>query len=76
MFAMSDLQARLDECGRGKRTEIARACQISPQAVYQWDEVPPAHVLTVERITGIPRSEIRPDIYPPEPVATSPREAA
>lgn len=43
---------------------IARPLGITPQAVSQWDEVPPMRVLAVERITGIPREELRPDLYP------------
>jgi hypothetical protein len=29
--------------------------------------IPAEHVLNFERITGIPRSDLRPDIYPPNP---------
>ena len=51
---------------RGRTTAVATECGISSQAVSQWDRVPAEHVLTVERITGAPRHEIRPDIYPKE----------
>jgi DNA-binding transcriptional regulator YdaS (Cro superfamily) len=37
---------------------------ISPQAVSQWKRVPSERVLDVERVTGISRSELRPDLYP------------
>jgi DNA-binding transcriptional regulator YdaS (Cro superfamily) len=51
----------------GGNTGLARALgKITPQAVSQWLRVPVGRVLEVERITGIPRSELRPDIYPPE----------
>lgn len=40
---------------------------ISSQAVSQWAEVPPRRVLVVEKITGISRHELRPDIYGPAP---------
>ena len=43
---------------------IARPLGISEQAVSQWDEVPPLRVLAVERVTGVPRHELRPDLYP------------
>lgn len=37
--------------------------RITPQAVSQWRVVPPARVLVVEKISGISRHELRPDIY-------------
>lgn len=43
-----------------------RAEPITPQAVSQWKVVPPGRVIDVERISGIPRRELRPDIYPDE----------
>jgi DNA-binding transcriptional regulator YdaS (Cro superfamily) len=47
---------------------LATKLGITPQALSQWDRVPPLRVLDVERITGVPRHELRPDIYPtPEP---------
>jgi DNA-binding transcriptional regulator YdaS (Cro superfamily) len=36
---------------------------ISSQAVSQWKKVPPDRVLDVERITGISRHELRPDVF-------------
>ena len=61
--------------GAGGVTALAGPLGISAQAISQWDEVPPLRVLAVERATGIPRSELRPDLYPPEP-APEPLEAA
>ena len=37
---------------------------ISIQAISQWAEVPPLRVLAVERLSGVPRHELRPDLYP------------
>lgn len=37
--------------------------RITPQAVSQWDQVPAKRVLVVERITGVSRHDLRPDIY-------------
>jgi DNA-binding transcriptional regulator YdaS (Cro superfamily) len=45
---------------------LAADLGISHGAVSQWVQVPVERVLEVERITGIPRHELRPDIYPPE----------
>lgn len=43
---------------------LAEKLAISPQALSQWKRVPPLRVIEVERITGVPRHELRPDIYP------------
>lgn len=50
----------------GGPTALAHAISgdITPQAVVQWKQVPVLRVLEVERVTGIPRHELRPDIYP------------
>lgn len=51
-----------EAAGGGSR--LARALGLTRQAVYQWDSIPPDHVLRVEEITGVPRSRLRPDLYP------------
>lgn len=49
----------------GSASELAKRLQISAQALSQWEDVvPPDRVLDVERITGIPRHELNPKIYP------------
>ena len=48
-----------------KPTHLARELGITHGAVFQWDRVPAERVIDVERITGIPREELRPDLYPP-----------
>ena len=47
----------------GSASELARQLGIKPSAVAQWDEVPPKRVLDVERLSGISRYELRPDIF-------------
>lgn len=37
---------------------------ITPQAISQWRRVPVERVLDVERVTGVSRCALRPDIYP------------
>ncbi len=61
---MMDIQNELGK-ERGLRIRIAQECKITHGAVYQWRSVPPEHVLTVERMTGIPRTKLRPDIFGP-----------
>ena len=50
----------------GGPAKLARSLDISIQAIVQWDEVPPLRVLAVEQASGVPRHELRPDLYPPE----------
>jgi DNA-binding transcriptional regulator YdaS (Cro superfamily) len=37
---------------------------LTSQAVSQWKRIPAGRVIAVEQITGIPRHELRPDLYP------------
>lgn len=48
------------------RRKLANELGISAQAISQWRRVPVERVLEVERITGVSRHELRPDIYPTE----------
>lgn len=41
--------------------------EITRQAIEQWRVVPPERVLAVEKITGVSRYELRPDVYGPPP---------
>lgn len=46
---------------------LASSLGIKVQSIYQWgDEVPPLRVIAVERITGVSRYDLRPDLYPPD----------
>lgn len=57
-------QSAINEAGGGAK--LARALKLHRQAVYQWSRVPAEHVFTVEKLTGIPRHKLRPDLYPAE----------
>jgi DNA-binding transcriptional regulator YdaS (Cro superfamily) len=46
----------------GQLARIARAINVNPQAVSQWQMVPLERLLAVERVSGIPREELRPDV--------------
>jgi DNA-binding transcriptional regulator YdaS (Cro superfamily) len=49
----------------GSKRALAEKLGVKPQAVSQWKErVPPLQVLKIERVTGVPRHELRPDLYP------------
>lgn len=49
-----------------KVSELASRLEISRGSVYKWkwaDKIPAERVLAVEAITGIPRRELRPDLF-------------
>lgn len=48
----------------GGQAAMARALGISKQAIQFWKITPVHHVLKIEKMTGIPRRQLRPDIYP------------
>jgi DNA-binding transcriptional regulator YdaS (Cro superfamily) len=48
----------------GSLKALAEPCEVTEQAVCQWEQVPPRHVLTVERVSGVSRHDLRPDLYP------------
>lgn len=57
-------------------SEFALRLGVSPQVVAMWkkrDRVPAERVLDVERVTEgkVTRSELRPDIYPPQEQAAA-----
>ena len=43
---------------------LAEPLGITVQAVSQWSEVPPLRVIDVERLSGVSRHDLRPDLYP------------
>ena len=52
----------IKQIGGGVR--LAKALGISQSAVSQWNRVPAERVLAVEKLTGVSRSLLRPDLYP------------
>lgn len=51
----------------GGSSALARLLgNITSQAVSQWRKVPVSRVLDVERVTGVSRHDLRPDVYPKE----------
>ena len=56
----------------GSLTVLAEKLGLTLQAVCQWGEVPPERCLDVERLTGVSRHVLRPDIYGPDPQRVRP----
>ena len=53
----------------GGQVKLADAIQTSQQNVSNWlrtGKVAPDKVILIEKVTGVSRYELRPDIYPPE----------
>lgn len=48
-----------------KRAELARAMGLNRSQITRWEQngVPASRVVEVERVTGIPRYKLRPDLY-------------
>lgn len=42
---------------------LAKSINITSQAVSQWREIPVKRCLDIEKATGIPREELRPDFF-------------
>ena len=60
------LEAAFDNVEGGVPALAARL-GISSAAIYDWDKVPAARCLEVERWSGVSRHILRPDIYGPPP---------
>lgn len=59
----------------GGITALAAALKINRQAIYQWSRIPAERVIPVERISGISREELRPDLFGPNaPVNPAPND--
>jgi len=42
---------------------LARKLGISHNAICQWDRVPYNWLITVEKVTGVPRDKLRPELF-------------
>ncbi len=47
----------------GGLAQLATRLNISRSALSQWDKVPADRVVEIERLTGVSRIELRPDLY-------------
>lgn len=48
----------------GGIVKLSLALGLSRGAASQWRRIPAERVLEVERLTGVPREILRPDLYP------------
>lgn len=55
----------------GGIVKLSLALGLSRGAASQWRRVPAERVIEVERLTGIPREILRPDLYPVQQSYTS-----
>lgn len=55
-------EAAIDKAGG--ITRLSRNLGLHRSAVGKWVGVPAKHALAVERLTGVPATDLRPDIYP------------
>jgi len=47
----------------GGISALARKLGISQAALSKWRRVPSHQIVAIERVTGVPREELRPDLY-------------
>ncbi|MDF2994653.1 MAG: hypothetical protein K0R27_290 [Xanthobacteraceae bacterium] len=55
----------------GGITRLAREIGVKHQTFYSWKRVPAERVLDIERVSGVPRHELRPDLYPAPSMPTA-----
>jgi hypothetical protein len=63
--AVADQGVALLRAKRGLMHKIGRELGLSSGTVPQWKRIPPHWVLKVEQITGYPRHQLSPELYPP-----------
>lgn len=56
------MQAAIDAVG-GRRYMLARKLRITQQAISLWYQVPLKWLLKVEKVTGVDRRTLRPDLF-------------
>lgn len=61
---------------RGLTAEVAYGLGLTRAAVWKWRQVPAERVPAVERLTGIPRHKLRPDLWNPPACACTHQPAA
>lgn len=62
--------------GAGSLSALARGLGITPQSINGWRRIPSDRVLEIERVSGVSRHDLRPDLYPREVTRPLDRAAA
>lgn len=47
----------------GSVIRLAELLGVTRNAIYQWERIPAERVVEVEKLTGVPREQLRPDLY-------------
>ena len=47
----------------GSQAELARRLGLDRRTVNMWTLIPARHIVAIELATGVPREELRPDLY-------------
>jgi DNA-binding transcriptional regulator YdaS (Cro superfamily) len=47
----------------GTRYQLAKLLGLKPASIQGWDRIPYERIVEVEKITGVPREELRPELY-------------
>jgi DNA-binding transcriptional regulator YdaS (Cro superfamily) len=70
---LSTVGGKVAELTRRLNAALPEAQQLSPQAVHKWAaQVPAERVLLVERVTGVSRHRLRPDVFGDSDTAGAP----
>lgn len=63
---MKDEGLKKSIAAAGSQENLAQPLGTTQATVSRWKRVPAEHVLLIEKLFGLPRWEIRPDLYPPQ----------
>ena len=60
----TDMRALLEAIEKaGGLRALARQLGIAHQSILQWERAPAERIVEIERVTGVPRQELRPDLF-------------
>ena len=75
MTGMTDPTIRRVVDAAGGATALASQLGIKAPSIYSWSRIPAARAGRISEITGIPRHELRPDLWDP-PAINPPTDQA